>query len=121
MSPADFWPRCSSSVRWQWRWRPTPRPVRRRRSSAWGTSCAPVSPGGGALGTAASSTPGPEAAPAPAPEPVATDGGATDQASADQSAPMDESVGFYDDEVDPNRGPNPALADDPVPTDDAPA
>ena len=78
--------------------------------------------GGGALGTAAASTPVPEAAPAPAPEPVATDYAATDQASGDQSAPVDESVGFYDDNPDANGGPNPALADDPVPTgDDGPA
>lgn len=74
--------------------------------------------GGGALGTAAPATPVPEAAPAPAPEPVATDSTATEQAPADQSAPTDESVGFYDDEADVDRGPNPALADDPVPTGD---
>ena len=75
--------------------------------------------GGGALGTVAPNTPVPEAAPAPAPEPVATDSAATDQAAPDQSAPIDDTFGFYDTEVDGDRGPNPALADDPVPTGDA--
>jgi hypothetical protein len=73
--------------------------------------------GGGALGAPASSTPVPDAAPAPAP--LTADAATSDQAvPADESAPMDDSVGFYDDEADGNRGPNPALADDPVPAGD---